>query len=576
MKQHAVPILLSKKLFKPGPYLFPAVVLLYLFSQPAITDNRKTGVSQTIESLLASGSHPLLQEADFSQQGKELIRLYSINAQQMIWLGEGRSEKNRNDALEILGNAASDGLNPLNYDTENLRVYFRKAAEETDIQSLASYDLALSISMLRFLHDLHMGRIDPHSFKYPAEFGSKPATDFATVLKRHIDQQNITELPQELAPKIKQYQQLKQALAFYRQQTGSTPRSKLQFAKSLRPGESDPQISELRQRLRDLGELTPEQIAVTGDAENVYDEVTVAAVIHLQQQQGLHADGVIGKQTQALLNLTPAEKIALIELAMERIRWLPETPEGPLIIVNIPAFQLWAFNSLNDQNVLNMKVIVGKSEKNQTPVLLEEMKYLEFMPYWNIPKSIMDNEILPKLQTNNDFLNTQDIELVDRSADDDPEDADNIIDDIKHGRLRARQLPGGKNPLGRVKFIFPNKADVYLHDTPSHGAFNRDRRDLSHGCVRVAEAEKLAEFVLGKQEGWDKLAIQKAMQGPKTKRVSLKKSIPVLFFYSTAFADQDNKLHFYPDIYGYDQQLQNILNKSANKLLISNNATIGG
>ncbi len=173
--------------------------------------------------------------------------------------------------------------------------------------------------------------------------------------------------------------------------------------------------------------------------------------------------------------------------------------------------------------------------------------------------------MLPKLLSDEEFLANQDIELVDRHADDDEEDnQDSIVDEIKSGRIRARQRPGSNNPLGRVKFIFPNKADVYLHDTPGKSAFNRDRRDLSHGCVRVAEAEKLGEFVLGDQTAWDQQTIQQAMAGPKTQRVSLKKSIPVLFFYTTVFVGLDDKPRFYPDIYGQDQLLQTALSKAAN------------
>jgi murein L,D-transpeptidase YcbB/YkuD len=261
--------------------------------------------------------------------------------------------------------------------------------------------------------------------------------------------------------------------------------------------------------------------------------------------------------------MTPREKIVLIELAMERMRWQPEPPAGPLIMVNIPAFQLWAFNSPDDANVLSMKVVVGKAPENQTPILVDRMQYLEFMPYWNIPKSILDKEILPKIQAGKNSLSSQEIELVQRFADETGDEADNILDDLKNGRVRARQLPGKNNPLGKVKFIFPNKDDVYMHDTPFRSGFLRDKRDLSHGCVRVADAGKLAEFVLGDQQlGWDKKAIEEAMSAPKTQRVSLKKTIPVLFFYSTAYAGQDSKLRFYPDIYGYDAILQGALKKA--------------
>jgi murein L,D-transpeptidase YcbB/YkuD len=247
-------------------------------------------------------------------------------------------------------------------------------------------------------------------------------------------------------------------------------------------------------------------------------------------------------------------------------------------MVNIPAFQLLALTSPQDEHPLTMKVVVGKAKENQTPILWEEMKYLEFMPYWNIPRSIMDKEIVPKIQSDKTYLSSQDIELVENVNDEfDAETNDmGVVHNLKHGLMRARQRPGNKNPLGKVKFIFPNKADVYLHDSPARGAFSRDRRDLSHGCVRVSDAEKLAEFVLGNQPGWSRETIQAAMSGSKTQRVSLKKTIPVLFFYNTAFAGTDNKLRFYPDIYGYDAQLQSALNKSTNQPMLSKTNTTDG
>jgi murein L,D-transpeptidase YcbB/YkuD len=191
------------------------------------------------------------------------------------------------------------------------------------------------------------------------------------------------------------------------------------------------------------------------------------------------------------------------------------------------------------------------------------MEYLEFMPYWNIPRSIMDKEILPKLYNDFSYLQSQNMELVNRSAPDNLEALEGFLDDIRRGRVRARQRPGSGNPLGKVKFIFPNKEDVYLHDTSNHNLFNRSRRDFSHGCVRVAEAEKLAEFVLNNQpeSAWDLQAIQEAMSGSKTRRVTLKKPIPVLFLYATSFVDHTNKVHFYNDIYQQDAALEKALGK---------------
>jgi murein L,D-transpeptidase YcbB/YkuD len=223
-----------------------------------------------------------------------------------------------------------------------------------------------------------------------------------------------------------------------------------------------------------------------------------------------------------------------------------------MIVVNIPAFELWAFNSAKDASPLTMKVVVGKSPDNQTPVLWEEMKYLEFMPYWNIPKTIFEKEIRPKAVNNGGYLASHEIELIRHQ---------NSEEQGGGSYIRARQRPGKKNPLGRVKFVFPNTADVYLHDTPGRSAFSRQRRDLSHGCVRVSEPEQLAEFVLGDQEGWGKDNIKLAMSTPKTRHVTLKRAVPVLFYYATTFVDHENQLRFYPDVYGQDELLKKALNK---------------
>lgn len=571
-----------KKMAKSMPYLLPILVLLYFFSQPASTDIPEINANQPIQALLAGKQHTLLLQPDFSRHSEALTQLYLKNANQLIWFGGDRPGKNRIDALNMLTNAAGHGLNPVDYDAERMRGYLQHAESlsPSAVTELASYDVALSIALMRYCHDLHVGRIDPRDLNYSVPFAAKSAIDVVALLASHLQQHSLAELPTALAPKLGQYRQLKQVLADYRKQDPMATSVDLVFDKSLRPGDHDPQMPLLRQRLVKLGELSEQDLAGMSESDSLYDPASIAAVQRLQQGHGLKADGIVGKQTVVILNQPLGEKIALIELAMERLRWLPELPDGPRIIVNIPAFQLWAFASAGDRNPLNMKVIVGKAAENQTPMLWEDMKYLEFMPYWNIPKSIMDKEILPKLADDYAYLAEQDIELVERFADNGGEYLDNVVDGLKSGRVRARQRPGKKNPLGRVKFIFPNKADVYLHDTPFKAAFNKDRRDLSHGCVRVADAEKLAEFVLDGQEGWDLQAIRGAMTATKTQRVSLKRSISVLFFYTTAFVDQDNKPRFYPDIYGHDAQLQKILNKppglSYQQLLIGKRATAGG
>ncbi|MCQ8180189.1 L,D-transpeptidase family protein [Methylomonas sp. SURF-1] len=568
-------------MFRPNSLFrfMPRLLAVLLICHWAVAGADEAETGKAVEALLNGGRLPLLARADIAAQSPALARLYRANANRLLWFGDANPAQNREQALAVLRDAAAEGLDPRHYDAERLAEAARQAAA-APADVVAGYDLALTVALLRYAGDLHSGRVDPRKLDYPAQLGaSRAQPDLAGVLQHHLQMQTLAQLPAELAPNNEQYRLLKRALADYRRrlaEAGTNPG--LVFAKSLHPGDRDSQVPELRRRLRELGEPDIPAAADADKAADVYDDASVAAVKRIQERQGLKADGVIGRQTLALLNQSVPEKIAAIELAMERIRWLPEAAGGPHIVVNIPAFQLWAFKDAQDEQPLRMKVIVGKAPENLTPMLAEDMKYLEFMPYWNIPKSIMDKEILPKLEGDEAFLDDQDIELVERYSDD--EQAEDVVADLRQGRLRARQRPGAKNPLGRVKFVFPNKADVYLHDTPGKAAFNRDRRDLSHGCVRVAEAEKLAEFVLDGQEGWSPDSIRQAMAGPKTQRVSLKKSVPVLFFYATAFVDRDGKPRFYPDIYGYDAALRNALNKLAPdtgaQLTSKGNATSGG
>lgn len=499
-----------------------------------------------IGAILLSKRHPLLSRADFSRVSEFVSQIYQGSNFQPIWFTANRSEKNLQDLVGILHNAAADGLNPANYDSERVEEWAN--ASNFDGNTVASYDVALTVSLVRFLHELRQGQVEPRDMQYQVHLAPKPPLKIGDLLKQHLASQTLAELVGQFEPKAKQYRQLKLLLNRLRQLARQGDSAEFKPNKSLRPGDRHPQVTVLRERLLALGLLAGN----AGADDSTYSDEVVAAVKQVQQQQGLKADGVIGPATAALFNHAPVEKIDQIALAMERARWIPDPSDGPMILVNIPAFELWAFNSPDDQNPLTMKVIVGKAPDKQTPLLWEEMKYLEFMPYWNIPTTIFRKEILPKAADNEGYLASQDIELI-RHQNSDEKGGGSYI--------RARQRPGKKNPLGRVKFVFPNTADVYLHDTPGRAAFNRTRRDLSHGCVRVSEPEQLAEFVLGDQQGWDRESIKQAMSAPKTRHVTLKRAVPVLFYYGTTFVDHQNQLRFYPDVYGQDEQLRKALQK---------------
>jgi murein L,D-transpeptidase YcbB/YkuD len=254
-----------------------------------------------------------------------------------------------------------------------------------------------------------------------------------------------------------------------------------------------------------------------------------------------------------------ARRVRLLELALERLRWLPVPADGPVIVVNLAAFRLWAFDRAGgvSRPGPSMKVVVGRALRSQTPVLGEELRYLIFRPYWNIPPSIARNETVPAARRDPGYLAANDMEIVAADRDDSPvfpATPDNLAR-VGAGGLRIRQRPGPKNSLGRIKFIFPNNANVYLHDTPARGLFALERRDLSHGCVRVAEPVALAEWALRGVPGWTRERIEKAMSEGPPQQVNLPAPIPVILFYATAAVDARGQAAFFEDIYGHDRRL---------------------
>ncbi|WP_235187656.1 L,D-transpeptidase family protein [Methylobacter tundripaludum] len=547
------------------------------------TVNQEPGIAQEITAIIAAKQHPYLMLSNFPNRTDDLESLYKMSNHQLLWLGNANAEKNITDALDLLATATVHGLKPKNYDTETLRQKLQPALKlkPDSYKELALYDTALSISLLRFLHDLHYGRVNPQGINFNLKLREKKLIDLPLLIKNSLAQNNLAQLPLSLEPQFKQYQKLKQALANYRQLAANAVPFKLDVKETLHPGESHPQIAELRRFLTTVGDLPDDKSVIGAEQSSLYTDAIVTGVKAFQKRHGLTADGNIGKGSVAAINVPLSYRVTQLELAMERLRWLPELNVGASIIVNIPAFQLWAFDSIDqpDANIVNMRVVVGNALKTQTPVLMAEMHFIDFMPYWNVPYSIIKNEILPKLIQNSNYLDKENMEMVSVFRDGEKPAALNLetMNLLKEGKLRIRQRPGGKNALGRVKFIFPNKDDVYLHDTPANALFSKSRRDFSHGCVRVANPQKLAEFALKNQDNWNAETIQLAMNTPKMQRVILKKPIPVLFFYTTAFFDQYDNLEFYPDIYGHDAVLLGALSKpddlSDQALFISTNST---
>ncbi|GAB6141053.1 murein L,D-transpeptidase [Methylosoma difficile] len=540
-----------------------ALLLMALPLAPALAEDASSvsPASQAISNIINSNHHPYLTQTDFTNRKDDLAALYTLNNNQLLWLNNSDTNKTE-ELLKLLADAPNEGLNP---DTYSAKTLLDKQAAALTLssdayQDLALYDTALSVSLLRYLHDLHYGRVIPQGINFNLKLREKKLIDLPDLIYNAAKTNTLAQLPSQAEPKLQQYQKLKNALGNLKQLTGKSQPLKLNISKSLRPGERLAQVSELKQYLVASGDMPEETSATTADKSNLYTGQVVEGVKKFQQRHGLGADGVIGKGTVAAFSEPLQQRVTQLELAMERLRWLPELNPGRSIIVNIPAFQLWAFDDIEvfNPDLTTMRVVVGKALKNQTPVLMAEMSFIDFMPYWNVPYNIVKEEILPKLAQNPGYLAKENMEIVSKSGTLGV-NADSMAL-LKQGSARIRQRPGGKNALGKVKFIFPNKDDVYLHDTPSTSFFSRSRRDFSHGCVRVAKPEALANFALKDQMTAEE--IKKALATPKNQRVILKKPIPVLFFYSTAFFDHENKLVFYPDIYGHDTILMEALKKT--------------
>jgi murein L,D-transpeptidase YcbB/YkuD len=361
-----------------------------------------------------------------------------------------------------------------------------------------------------------------------------------------------------LEPQLAQYRNLRVALARYRMLATDTALGGLPPGQFLWPGTRYDSLARLSRTLVAFGDLSPD----SAPSGTVYSGPIVAAVRRFQQRHALASDGVLGPGTLAALNAPVSDLVRRIELALERLRWVP--PIGPqrFLVVNVPAFQLVGFDSAAAPGppALSMRVVVGSALDTRTPVMFEQLRYVEFLPYWNVPRSILTREILPMIEWNPGYLRGHEMEVVaarGRVHGDSVTPA--LLRGLRRGRLGIRQRPGPGNALGLVKFIFPNAESTYLHGTPRTELFSQPRRDFSHGCVSVEDPPALARWVLRDQPGWSPEEVKAAMSGAATRRVLMRKVMPVLVFYTTAVVHADGSVWFYPDVYGHDRELADAL-----------------
>ncbi|MBC8085844.1 MAG: L,D-transpeptidase family protein [Phycisphaerae bacterium] len=530
------------------------------------------GDSSAIRALVSGARHPSMRFGQLADVADDLRRLYDSAAWQPRWIqvtnsGGSATYKPSQSAVELVASAnlvLLRGLDPADYDVDKLPSYMLMLGTPAE---RAEYDVAFSANAIRIVRALHEGRLKPSEAHAELRI-PRMKFDASAVVRAMADSAQTEKRLDATEPPFIHYQLLKKALSRYRLLRADSAMLHLPaLAKKqiIHPGESYAGTSQLRKLLTAVGDLPIPSYGPNPDSTLLLGDV-LEGLRRFQKRTGLEADGNIGPMTISALKRPFDARVRTIELSLERWRWLPHTFVAPPILVNLPAFRLYAFrsNSDDESELLTMDVAIGGSFDKKTPIFSDTLRTVVFSPYWDVPISISREEIIPKAREDIGYLAKNRYEIVRGDADNSPvvPSSNSALDMVLNGSARIRQMPGANNSLGGVKFLFPNSYNIYFHDTPSRKAFEKARRDVSHGCIRLSQPALLAALLLSDQPEWTPAVIDSSMKMVAPKRVAVKQPRPVFILYSTAMATQDGQTSFYPDIYGYDKELIAKLQKS--------------
>lgn len=510
--------------------------------------------------LLASprGSSPMHNETISSalghyravSKGVWLKQVYESNGSDPIWHRRGRVRGDANAAIQLLSEADTHGLNPAEYHVEEIL----SAKQNGD---LTRFDLLLTDNVLHYVSHVRDGQYRPKDVdsNWLIHRGARP--DLAAGMAQAVKGKSVARFMKQASPKHSYYYSLRRELIDYTTiaNSGGWP-SFPSRGRGLKPGMSGSDVKKLRARL-----------AVTDGADlyvpqpSQYDQNLKSAVEHFQRRHGLTEDGVVGGGTRVALAVPVKERISQLSAAMERWRWLPDHMGKRHIIINVPAFRLWYRENGVDR--LTMKTIVGKTKGElQTPSFANDMTYMVLNPDWNVPNSIISEEMAPKAHKDPGYFEKRGYTVLD--------EAGNVVDPrtVNWGQFgknnkapyKVLQTRGGDGALGKVAFIFPNEHNIALHDTQSTQLFQEDTRAFSHGCIRVEKPVELgARLLSNRSPGQFSTLVEQSSQ---SKVVDLPQDVPVYVVYMTAWAD-DHRVYFYDDLYRRDKRL--VQTKSAKR-----------
>ncbi len=502
----------------------------------------ETTLKAKIDTLQSIGFQHIAAEKIFFPQ--EIKDIYVRRSYVPIWIGDSKGAERINNYVNCINKSVENGLLPRDYHLFSIAEIIRGAqTKQMSIQQIIDLEILLTDAFLLQASHYANGKIPPEN-RDESWYRVSKNTSMETYFERAIIDDNFCEVLESLLPAYPQYAELKEILKTHQkikwEQLPDVPWNLL-----LQEGNTDPLIMAIKKRLQVTGDLG------AGPVDAYFDRSLTKALLNYQRRHGLPNNGLIRTATVQSLNISTEKRIEQIKANLERWRWLPRTLSNEYLEVNIPAFELNMVQ--NNQSVYKEKVIVGR-ENYPTASFSDSMTYIVLNPYWTIPRSIVNAELKLEVMSDEYHLLNNDIKVF---------KGNKLINSLNVDWKKVnwdsylfRQGPNAYNPMGQVKFMFPNAHHIYIHDTPARHYFTNSRRSYSHGCIRINEPLKFAEHILQRQEeAWDSLKIQKVLFSQKETSVDLNKQIPLHIFYWTSFIDEENNVNFREDIYSWDAKI---------------------
>lgn len=495
---------------------------------------------------------------DTVQVSEDVAAFYKQRRYAPVLIAADGSLDRADDMLKVLDDASQDGLGTARYRVETakaLRDRYTKSKDDLELVEketlLADLDVTLTEGFRRYSEDMARGTLDPEAAGVEWEIprAKDPGVQPNQAVANGAPPAKVIGALRPITP---YYGRLRQALGRYAEVAAKGGWPEIGDVGKLEAGQTGPGVQQLRARLMADPDPTESQAAAAGrDRPDYFDDQLVAALAHFQQRVGIAPDSVVGPATREALDVPVDERLQQIRTNMDRWRWMPRDLGSSFILVNVAGQDMEVVE--DDSTVIAMNVVVGKTG-HETPIFRDTLQNIVVNPYWNVPKNIASDEIIPKAIADPGYLSRNNFEVVSGKTVLDPYSVN--WDKVRSGAYTIRQRPGPDNALGTVKFLFPNSHNVYLHDTPADHLFSQTERAFSHGCVRVERPRDLAHLLFRDAAGRDPADFDRMRAEPEEQWVTVKNRMPVYILYLTTWVTPQGEVHFYPDIYKRDDQLK--------------------